>query len=151
MGAWGAGSFENDWAMDWVGDLLESADTSLVLRVLKQVIEHGGNQQPTAWGKFFGRRTDWLTANLSSKAVAAAEIVAAWRGHPSQALPERVGRWLEINRGRWERDDAKSALQALEIIKTNSELRELWVEGDAAEWFEGIEDLEKRLRLCSND
>lgn len=23
MGAWGAGNFQNDWALDWIGDLRE--------------------------------------------------------------------------------------------------------------------------------
>jgi hypothetical protein len=41
------------------------------------------------------------------------------------------------------------ALQAVAIVKSNSELKDLWEEGDANEWRKVIEDLERKLRLSS--
>ncbi len=41
------------------------------------------------------------------------------------------------------------AQQAIGIIKTNSELKDLWEEGDATKWRNVVEDLERRLNLPS--
>ena len=41
------------------------------------------------------------------------------------------------------------AAQAVAIVKTNSELKELWEEGDANKWREMVEDLERRLTVVN--
>ena len=92
MGTWGAGSFQNDWALDWLGGLRESVDASHVRAALSSVVEHGGTKhsRPSILERLRGRRrhSDWLTARVAAKALAAAEIVAAWRGHPAANLPD---------------------------------------------------------------
>jgi len=40
MGTWGADSFQNDWALDWLGDLCESGDASLIRATLNRAVEH---------------------------------------------------------------------------------------------------------------
>ena len=41
MGAWGTGTFENDTACDWAGDLESATDCLRVLKTLSRVIEIG--------------------------------------------------------------------------------------------------------------
>jgi len=148
MGAWGAGSFENDWALDWLGDLRESGDVSRVRAALSRVLEHGGTKHSRAsiLERLRGRRrhTDWLDADVATRALAAAEIVAAWLGHPAANLPEGLTAWLLQHSVSFRADLAALARQAVGIVKTNSELKDLW-EGDETEWRSVIDDLERRL------
>src|SRR6185312_4470196 len=99
MGTWGTDSFQNDWALDWLGDLRECRDASLVRTALSQVVEHGGTKHspPSILERLRGRshHTAWLTASVAAKSLAAAEIVAAWRGHPSSNLPDSVIAWVQ--------------------------------------------------------
>ena len=60
MGAWGAGPFENDDAMDWAIDLEESGDVGFVVEALRAAESDG-----------------YLDAPEGSVTIAAAEVVAA--------------------------------------------------------------------------
>ncbi len=149
MGAWGAGSFQNDYAMDWLGDLCESGDASPVRIALNRVVEHGGYKYsaPSLLEQVRGRRhhTDWLKARVAAKALAAAEVVAAWHGQPSENLPDNLMTWLQQNRSSFPPDILPLAKQAVSIVKTNSELKDLWEEGDPSKWKTTVENLEQRL------
>ena len=153
MGTWGASSFQNDSAFDWLADLCEQGDASLVYAALNRVANHGGTKQSSASfiERLFGRRrrTDWLTAGVASQALAAVEVVAAWRGHPSGDLPENLKTWLRKHISSFEPNLVPLAQKVVSIVKTNSELKDLWEEGDATEWKSAIEDLEQRLGLPS--
>ena len=35
MGSWGTGLFENDWAMDWAYELLETGDAEFPASILR--------------------------------------------------------------------------------------------------------------------
>lgn len=146
MGTWGVYSFENDWAMEWIGDLRQSGDASPVRATLARVVDHGGTRRPTGIGKLFGRRTDWLKAVTASQALAAAELVAVWLGHPAPNLPEGVTQWLSTREFSSEAGLTSLARQAVNIVKNNSELKDLWEEGNASEWRSAVEDLERRLQ-----
>lgn len=149
MGTWGAESFQNDSALDWLGDFRENGDVSLVRTALQRVVEHGSTKQipSSIILRLLGRcyRTDWLTAEVSSQALAAAEIVAAWLGHPSAKLPDDLLTWLQQHASSWQPDFVPLAQKAVSIIKINSELKDLWEEGDAAKWKNAVDDLEQRL------
>jgi hypothetical protein len=149
MGAWGADSFQNDSASDWLADLCKSNDVSLVRIALSRVVEHGGTKQSPASfiQRLFGRRhrTDWLKASIASEAIAAAEVVAAWHGHPSATLPDKLKTWLQQNKFVFPVDIVPLAKQAVNIVKTNSELKDLWEEGDASKWENIVANLEQRL------
>jgi hypothetical protein len=110
---------------------------------------HGGTKHHPAslLEKFLGRRsrTDWLTADVASKALAAAQLVAAWNSHPSPNLPEGILALLRQHQSSFRMDFVTLAQQAVAIVKTNSELKELWDETDATEWNKVIADLESRL------
>ena len=101
-----------------------------------------------SWAKWIGRchNTDWLTAGNASQALAAAEIVAAWLGRSAEKLPDGIAAWMQTHEPSFQSELAALARQAVNIVKSNSELKDLWEEGDATEWKTGVEDLERRLR-----
>ncbi|MDB5034324.1 MAG: hypothetical protein JWQ98_1565 [Chlorobi bacterium] len=130
MGAWGSGSFQNDDASDWIADFGDDPDESLIVDALSAVVE----------------MNDYLEAPDCSVAIAAAEIVAALKGSPNPAMPEEVRESMGILGMDADRDKVVLALKALERIKTDSELKELWDDAaNPAEWYGAISDLETRL------
>ena len=149
MGAWGAGSFENDWAQDWLGDLCQSGGASAVRIALAKVVENGGTKYsaPSLLERLRGRsrHTDWLEARIAAKALAAAEVVAAWQGWPTENLPDNLVAWLQQNKSSFSSDMVPLARQAVSIVKTNSELKDLWEEGDVSQWISVVKNLEQRL------
>ncbi len=80
MGVWGAKSFENDDALDWVADLDEANDIEPVTKALNYIVNGD---------------SDYLEIPECSVAVAAAEIVAALRGFPVSDPPDEVQDWIE--------------------------------------------------------
>lgn len=149
MGTWGAGSFQNDWALDWLGGLRESGDASRVRSALSRVVEQGGTKYspPSILERLRGRRrhTEWLTAGVASKALAAAEVVAASLGHPAANLPDGITAWLQQHSASFPSDLVPLARQAVGIVKANSELKDLWEEGDATELKNAVDCLVLRL------
>jgi hypothetical protein len=131
MGAWGAGSFENDDAGEWVWELADAEDTTILEEAFSRVLE----------------TEDYLELPESSVAVAAAEIVAALGGRPADKLPEEATAFVGRIGAPPSAALVRSALNALESVRTRSELQELWDESESgAEWREALEGLERRLR-----
>ena len=132
MGTWGPGPFENDAAMDWALGLGRSGDPDLpqsVLRSLDKAPSHN--------------------ARAGAVAIAAAEAIAASRGHAAQRLPDEIRRWLAAANPRADAaaDAAKLALGVLAKVEGNdSELRLLWAEVDGSRWRSTLDDLRRRLR-----
>jgi hypothetical protein len=132
MGAWGAGSFENDDALDWVAALEESRGLKVVKAALREVMDAGDG---------------YLEVDVASRGVAAAEVVAGLNDAPGDDLPEEVENWIEEQRDRTTVDLAPLALEVLVRIRTKCELFELWMESpDSKSWLDGIAKLEERLR-----
>jgi hypothetical protein len=136
MGAWGAGSFENDGALDLIAELADGADLTPVTSALAAVNDLGP--------------ADYLEAPESEAAVAAAEVVAAIRGARGPALPDEVDEWLESHPSIGLTADLEDAAQrALARVRENSELRELWAEGDGLDtWLRSLDDLARRLTVA---
>ncbi len=131
MGAWGAGSFDNDDASDFVHELEETSDLDLVRAVLTEVVE----------------TSDYLEAPEGSVAGAAADVVASARGNPPAELVESVRAWLTRVRPEPSDDDIELALRALDRVRgTESELAELWSDAGEGDWSRAMADLESRLR-----
>ncbi len=126
MGAWGAGTFDNDDALDWLDDLMDGADDAI-----RDALESTG--------------ADPLEAPDASSALAAAEVVAAALGHPAADLPGEVSDWLEEHGTKQAAALAPLARQAVERVSANSELKDLWDEGDPAGWNAAVDDLRQRL------
>jgi Domain of unknown function (DUF4259) len=127
MGAWGARSFENDDALDWVWELQESSDDSVVRSALAAVPEDGEAEAPEA-----------------ACACAAAEVVAAASGAPAGWLPEEVTAWVAAH-GRAVAGLRAEAHTAVQRVAARSELQQLWVEAGDAEWDRAVADLLGRL------
>jgi hypothetical protein len=126
MGAWGAGTFDNDDALDWLDDLVDGASDAIR-------------------GALEATEAESIEAPDASSALAAAEVVAAALGNPAADLPGEVSDWLEANGAKSAAALAPLARQAVERIRANSELKDLWEETDPSEWTAAVDDLHKRL------
>lgn len=133
MGAWATGPFDNDAAADWVRDL-ESAIPSTFVSTFRPV---------TAI-----ELDVYLEEPEASEAIAAAEVVAAMRGFPGDAVRDRpeVLAWAEQHVGWLSVDLVNEAVSAVERVRAASELRDLWAESEDFEsWNSGLDDLLSRL------
>jgi hypothetical protein len=135
MGAWGAGSFENDDALDFVVRLEHEGKTA-IREALEDVTRLDAE--------------DYLEAPEASCAIAAAELLAAARDGDVSRLPQSVQDWL-AGHGEGLATSALLALadRAVERVLTQSELRDLWEQGDAnaqsEAWNTGVRQLRARL------
>lgn len=128
MGAWGAGSFDNDDAVDWLASLEHARDVAPVDAAFAAVTGEGEPREPDA-----------------SMAIAAAEVVAAIDGRPLADLPGEIVDWLASARPRPDPGLTERARAAVQRVRSSSGLRVLWGEGDPAEWYGHIDDLLQRL------
>lgn len=143
MGAWGKGNFENDSALDWVYELTETDNLSLVVSTIKQVVQ---SQKPSIIKKVFKTKPSVIEEPIGSETLAAAEVVAAINGNPCADFPEELGNWVHQHQA-LEKNLNELAREAINLVKRNSELRELWEESDEySEWIKVLEGLENRLR-----
>lgn len=131
MGAWGIGIFENDEASDWVYTLAEEEGADALRETLMAAADLFGLEEI-------------LEEPAGSGALAAAEVVAALLGNPSANLPEEVSEWVQ---GKELGSELASVAQkAVEVVLTNSELKELWQETeDFNEWKAIVNNLKERL------
>lgn len=130
MGAWGPGAFENDDALDWVHELEATDDLASVREALVAVVDS----------------TNYLDASICAVAIAAAEVVAALRKRPLDDLPEEAVVAVAGRRGQFPGDLSRLAIQAVDVIMGDSELKDLWSESEDAEaWEAGVLDLRIRL------
>jgi hypothetical protein len=134
MGAWGVLAFDNDEACDWASGLNRVNDLSLVIRAFATV----GDLDD-----------DYLDAHDGANAIAACEVLARLKGNPGYKNPytEQVDAWVAAHAivppaPLIDRADAVID----RVLGENSELRELWDEGDGTEWRRAVEDLRRRLR-----
>jgi uncharacterized protein DUF4259 len=91
---------------------------------------------------------DYLELDPACKALAACEALARLRGRPgyTNAYTEKVDQWVEAHPIVPPTALIEHATAIISrILRENSELRELWEEGDATEWRQSIEDLRQRL------
>lgn len=133
MGAWGAGNFENDTALDWVWELEQATDLSVVESAIADVLNCD----------------KYLDADLGSIGLAAAEVVAALRDKPPDDLPEEVSAWVQTHRitpGEALVQDCRKAVARIRDAE-ESELQELWGEDQdsLAEWQAALDGLLTRL------
>jgi hypothetical protein len=132
MGAWGINTFENDDAADWIGEFCDEPDKELLVEAFDAVNDIGD---------------DYLEAPESSAALAAAEVIAALLGKPSANLTDETKECVGKLKFKPNEKLLSAARKAVERVKTNSELKELWDESDdAAQWQATVEDLAARLK-----
>jgi hypothetical protein len=91
-------------------------------------------------------REDYLEARESGRAIAAAEVVAAAKGKPSHAVPTAIMDWVGKIEGTPSGETTDLARRAVQRVRTNSELKDLWLEAEGLnEWSAGLRELEERL------
>jgi hypothetical protein len=132
MGAWGAGNWQNDDALDWAPDLTTPGAVEQALRAVVDA-PAGLADAPTC-----------------CRALAAAEVVAIRNGHPSQDVPGNVQASPHADVTPSTPALLALARQAVQAIETDSELKNLFdVEGSVDAWLEVIRDLQARLSASS--
>jgi len=130
MGAWENGNFGNDDAMDFVGEV--NSKEAILDAILKI------SAAP---------ENEYLESPDCCIALAAIEYIATALGNPSEDFPEEGEEWISKNKSELlEGDIILHSNQAIDKIKTNSELKELWEEsGEFEDWLNVIEGLKKRI------
>jgi hypothetical protein len=140
MGAWGSGTFEDDDALDWLGELMETGKKRASTLVVKAMRKASTAKPQT-----------YLELPDCSAAVVAAELVAAVHGQPAQDLPEEAVEWLESGALPSEPGLVELALQAVATVRAQGEAYELWKEAGEEplrEWQARLDALAERLRQC---
>ena len=131
MGTWTTGGFDNDDAADWIWELAEAEDVSILKDVLATITDS----------------EDYLEAPDCAMAIAAAEVVAAMNKKPAARLPDEVRAFLARVPDAPAPELIESALLAIERIRNKSELQVFWDEtGNPGEWYRSLDDLESRLQ-----
>lgn len=108
MGAWGAGGFENDTALDFAA-AVESVDDLVA-----------------AFASEPGEKVD---ADAACMIIAAAECVAAMLGRPADDIPEDLAERLK-GFGKPDAALLETTRNHVSLVIADSELSELWAEAD---------------------
>lgn len=131
-GAWGHESFQNDDALDWLGEFLEAPSPGSVAAALNAVLKPGP-----------------IDGLQGASAIAAAEVIAAALGKPAQRPSAELTAWLKgANRADFQKLKklAGRAVNAV-ISGEQSELRRSWSlhREDLILWQANGHDLLQRL------
>ena len=135
MSTWDSGTFDNDYAMDWVQDLLDTKSLELVETTLDNVIDNGGGE---------------LEAPFAAEALAAIEVLARLQGSPGVAGDnDDVDAWVACCKRKVNGLQAEKAHRAIDLILSGqSELAQLWHASDDNDtWRAGVTALKARIRL----
>lgn len=134
MGAWGHESFANDDAADFVAALGDAADLSLVGEAIDELLAESD---------------DYVPMDFAGAAIAACEVIARLKGNWGRrdSASEPVDRWVEAHPQKVPSKLIRRATKAIDrILDDDSELRELWYEGDAGDaWNNAMLDLRRRV------
>ncbi len=132
MGTWGAGSFDNDDGSDFAIEFEQDGMEALELAF--DIVDEDYLEGPAAQRAIAAAEILMLCkAGVSDEAAITPELYEAIERHASEIRPR-----LATLR--------KLALAALDRVEAEqSELKQLWEEGDASEWQAAIDGLRERL------
>jgi hypothetical protein len=135
MPGWGTGSFENEDTQSFLGEL-KSLRIDDVRLLLARAADHEG----------------YLEAKEAGIAIAAAEAIAGLSASEesprTSSLPGQILDWIGQNNliGQNKAEAAAQLQWAVERVRTNSELKDLWLQAEGLnEWSAALRDLEQRL------
>ena len=134
MGAWGVGIFEDDTNLDWIEDDYTSGGVESVRAALTTAAEYPDG--------------DYLEQDDGTVARVAAEIVATCFDAPRPGMTGDHRETLLEHADDIQLDPSLIALaiKALRrVASENSELQELWEDGNPDVWEAEIDNLESRL------
>jgi hypothetical protein len=135
MGAWGAESFANDTALDWLDDLVQAEDTQILGATLAGVADKAA----------YTELGTMMRMDRATEAIAAAEVIAALVGRPASDLPPIAVAWAIAHPAPNLDRLCALATSTLDHIQQDTELDDLWVEGYSELWRAIIRDLRFRL------
>ena len=132
MAEWGPGIYENDDAMDWIYDLLDSGGLSRVKHALDVVLQDD---------------IEDLEAADCRIALAAADLVAALDGDINPNLPQEAEEWLTlVNKSvsglRGKAEEVVRQIQEFSVLRTKYKEKD-----KLGDWEKVINALLKRLEL----
>jgi hypothetical protein len=134
MGAWGVRCFENDSALDCIYEFQERPTLKYLEAIFKTVLSD----------------EEYLEIDEASSVLAAAEIIAALKGQKSTDFPEELEAVIEDISivSIVSIDSIKSlAVKAIQKVKNDSELRDLWEESNEFDkWLQVVENLVERIQ-----
>ncbi len=133
MGAWDHTIFGNDTACDWIYDVEESDDLSVIEETIDKLLECEGND---------------IEAPEAEEALAAIETITRLIGNGGEknSYTESLDSWVTSHPQEIPQSLKENANKAIGLILSEqSELRELWAESDETEWKKTVVDLQERL------
>jgi len=137
MGAWGPGSFQNDDALDWVDSLAEYDDLSFITSTLERAIDED----------LVTYHHNYVETENLDNVIAAAEVVAAIKGHPGADIPEEVNEWIQMYHPVVDENIMELTRLVVARALETQELGDLWVDLSTYEaWRNVIENLQLRLQ-----
>lgn len=132
MGAWGAGHFENDMAMDWLGPIQNYSDETPIRAAFQRAID----------------QSDYLVVDDGAEVVAAAATLACLLGTDLVDVPDELKDWIQASECNIDHSLLSLAIAAIDrTTGKNSELAELWSENPDyyPAWKESVEDLRAKI------
>lgn len=130
MTAWGTAPLENEYAADFI----------------EEVIEDGPYALREAFEVALDPETEYLEAEEGHRAIAAAEIVLAGLSRKMGRLPENLQTWLQDTDQEELAELRDLATEALErVAGKDSELPTLWEDDDLSGWQAQLERLQAGL------
>lgn len=124
MGAWGAGAFDNDDALDFVSEIASLAD-------LEAQLTAAGTEGE-------------IEADHAARILVAGECVAAMRGHRHKSMPDDLAKTV-LGFGKPSMDLLETMHNNVSAVIARSELTELWAEEGSGEWQREMTGLIERL------
>lgn len=132
MSAWGISNFENDTALNWIGELIEGQSGDSIDGLIKSFIT-----------SFHPERTSLIDC---SQFLAVAEVLAGLLGNPSEDFPDELKDWIETKYIKIEQDVVDKAKKGVQLVLKDSEAKEMyWDSGYQKSWVKAQKDLIKRL------
>ena len=132
MSAWGISNFENDTALDWVNEVIDSKEVENFKESVELFLK-----------SFSVENTSLMDC---SKFLAIAETMAALLGSPGQDFPEELQDWIETKYIKIEASTVESAKRGVQMIMNDSEAKEMYLDsGYFKSWQKAQKDLIKRL------
>lgn len=131
-GGWAADTLSNDDASELLGQIVPNGSVDSIRSALDAAL------YPVSP----------VSNEIASRALAAAEMVAAMKGNPSLYLPAQCKEWAARHSRDANRDLIESAVKAVDQVVKGSETQELMREGGAKslrDWQASVTNLQARL------
>jgi hypothetical protein len=127
MGTWGLGIFDSDDSTDFLVELVQSEDFNFIGDTLETVLKKG----------------HYINIGEAYRGMAAVYIIRAIITGNFIGLPPSIIKWAKSKNPNEYAVLVEKSQQAIQKVKTNSELRDLWKTTPAFEgWLEILDDLQ---------